>query len=105
MMPVAGADILVVGMAKSGLAAVELLAIRGARPRATDRKPLEEMPEVAKRLREIEVEFAVQSPSVFEGCAGIVVSPGVPADLPELAAARSRGVSVIGELELASAYL
>ena len=105
MMPLEGADILVVGMAKSGLAAVELLRARGARPRATDRKPLEEMPEVAKRLRELDVPFAVQSPSVFEGCAGIVISPGVPADLAELEVARSRGVSVIGELELASAYL
>ncbi len=105
MMPVEGADILVVGMAKSGLAAVELLRTLGARPRATDRKPLEEMPAVAQRLRELHVEFAVQSPEVFDGCAGIVVSPGVPADLPELDAARARGVSVIGELELAGAYL
>jgi UDP-N-acetylmuramoylalanine--D-glutamate ligase len=105
MMPVEGADILVVGMAKSGLAAVELLRTLGARPRATDLKPLEEMPAVAQRLRELHVEFAVQSPEVFEGCAGIVVSPGVPADLPELDAARARGVSVIGELELAGAYL
>jgi UDP-N-acetylmuramoylalanine--D-glutamate ligase len=105
MMPIEGADILVVGMAKSGLAAVELLRAHGARPRATDQKRLEDMPEVAARLRELGVPFAVQSPAVFEGCAGIIISPGVPADLAELDAARARGVRVIGELELASAYL
>jgi UDP-N-acetylmuramoylalanine--D-glutamate ligase len=105
MIPIEGADILVVGMAKSGLAAVELLRAHGARVRATDQKRLEDMPEVAARLRELEIPFAVQSPEVFQGCTGIVVSPGVPADLAELEAARAHGVSVVGELELAAAYL
>jgi len=35
----------------------------------------------------------------------IVISPGVPADLEELEAARRRGVPVLGEVELASEFL
>jgi len=95
-----GANVLVVGMARSGMAAVELLREKGARVRATDEKPL-----LLPRLAELGVPFAVQSRDVFEGVDLIVVSPGVPVDLPELEAVRRKGIEVIGELELASFYL
>jgi UDP-N-acetylmuramoylalanine--D-glutamate ligase len=95
-----GARVLVVGMARSGMAAVELLVEKGARVQATDQKP-----QALPRLAELGVEFAPQSPVVFEDVDLIVISPGVPADLPELEAARRRGVDVIGELELAGYYL
>ena len=49
--------------------------------------------------------FSIQSPAVFDGRDLIVISPGVPADLPELESARGRGVPVIGEVELAGFYL
>jgi UDP-N-acetylmuramoylalanine--D-glutamate ligase len=90
-----GANTLVVGMAKSGLAATALLVARGAHVMATDRKPVDNLT----------VPFQLQSPEVFEGRDLIVLSPGVPADLPEIEAARQRGVPVIGEVELASYYL
>ncbi len=86
---------LVVGMEKSGLAAVELLVRQGADVRATDLKPVE-VPGVP---------FEIQSPAVFESADLIVLSPGVPADLPELENARRRGARVIGEIELAAPYL
>ncbi len=105
MMRIEGADILVVGMGKSGLAAIKLLLEHGARPRATDKQGLDDLPAIAPQLRELGVPFAVQSPEVFEGADSIVISPGVPADLAELEAARARGASVIGELELAGAFL
>jgi hypothetical protein len=94
----------VVGLGRSGRAAVALLCSRGALVRATDLKP---QPESAalERLRALNVEFRLQTPEVFENAEWIVLSPGVPADLPELAAARARGVRVIGEVELASYYL
>ncbi|MGH9666133.1 MAG: UDP-N-acetylmuramoyl-L-alanine--D-glutamate ligase [Bryobacteraceae bacterium] len=95
-----GARVLVVGMARSGTAAVELLVEKGAHVRATDDKA-----KAPPRLAELGVEFAPQSPAVFEGVDLIVISPGVPADLPELETAQRRGASVIGELELASYYL
>jgi UDP-N-acetylmuramoylalanine--D-glutamate ligase len=96
-----GAKVLVVGMRKSGLAALDLLAAHGARLRATDIRPLEELPEAAR----IVAPFAVQSPEVFRDIDIIVVSPGVPCDLESLADARRRGTVVIGEVELASYFL
>ena len=96
-----GARVVVAGMGKSGLAALELLAGKGARLRATDIKPLAELPGVA----ESGVSFAVQSPEVFQDADIIVISPGVACDLAPLEEARRRGVAVIGELELASYFL
>lgn len=87
---------LVVGLQKSGLAAVELLVREGAQVRATDMKPVQEIPGVP---------FEIQSPAVFENADLIVLSPGVPADLPELERARRRGARVIGEIELAAGRL
>jgi len=85
---------LVVGMEKSGQAAVALLRARGANVTATDLKP-----------REVPG-FRLQSDEVFsEPWDLIVLSPGVPADLPALNAARDRGINVIGEIELAAPFL
>ncbi len=96
---------LVVGMEKSGLASVELLLRHGAQVRATDIRTLAQMPEAAAALERLGVDFTQQSDAVFEGCDLIVISPGVPADLPPLNAARARGVRIIGEVELAAPYL
>jgi UDP-N-acetylmuramoylalanine--D-glutamate ligase len=92
---------LVVGMRKSGVAAVELLRREGAVVRATDLKPLDQIPEA----KGVDVPFATQSDSVFEDCDLIVLSPDVPADLPALNAARAGGATVIGEVELAAPFL
>ena len=100
-MKLKGTKALVVGMKKSGVASAALLLREGAEVRATDLKQLEDLPEV----RELGIPFAVQSPEVFEGAQLIVLSPDVPADLPALVAARSRGVPVIGEVELAAPFL
>ena len=95
-----GARVLVVGLERSGLAAIDLLLARGATVRATDT--------AAKALEFLNsrgVTFDLQSESVFRDVDLIVISPGVPADLPELVAARQRGVDVIGEVELAGMFL
>jgi UDP-N-acetylmuramoylalanine--D-glutamate ligase len=96
---------LVVGMKKSGLAAARLLREKGASVRATDLRPLEDLPEARDFLAVASIPFTQQSPAVFEGVDLIVLSPDVPADLRELEAARGRGVPVIGEVELAAPYL
>jgi UDP-N-acetylmuramoylalanine--D-glutamate ligase len=102
-MDLRGTRVLVVGMARSGTAAVELLCSKGALVRATDLQPLEAA--LAERLRQWGVQFRLQTPEVFEDADWIVLSPGVPADLEPLEAARRRGVRVIGEVELAGYYL
>jgi len=92
----AGKRVTVVGMAKSGHGAVELLLERGAVVRAVDEKP-------EGAVAEIRVE--PQTAAAFEDAELVVISPGVPADLGLLNDVRSRGIAVIGELELSSWFL
>jgi UDP-N-acetylmuramoylalanine--D-glutamate ligase len=87
------------------MASAELLAREGAVVRATDLKPLEALPGARELLERLRIPFALQAPEVFENCDLIVLSPDVPADLPPLQQARRRGVSVMGEVELAAPFL
>jgi UDP-N-acetylmuramoylalanine--D-glutamate ligase len=96
-----GKKTLVVGMKRSGVASAKLLLREGADVRATDLKPLSELPEAAS----LGIPFAQQTPEVFRGCDLIVLSPDVPADLPALDEARASGALVIGEVELAAPFL
>jgi UDP-N-acetylmuramoylalanine--D-glutamate ligase len=101
---VSGQKVLVVGAARSGVAAAYLLARRGARVTLTDTKP--QIPEAATLgAAGVALELGGHVPATFESANLVVVSPGVPLDLPEIARARAAGVHVIGELELASRWL
>ena len=106
-MELEGQPVLVVGLARSGVAAAGFLASRGARVVATDRKPAGELPEEALSLarRGVTLELDGHRPASFRSAALVVVSPGVPWDLPELAAARRAGVTVMAELELGYRFL
>jgi UDP-N-acetylmuramoylalanine--D-glutamate ligase len=100
-MKLAGTKALVVGMKRSGVASAKLLLREGADVRATDLKPMADLPDAAA----LGIPFAQQTPEVFDGCDLIVLSPDVPANLAPLEAARRRGVKVIGEVELAAPML
>jgi UDP-N-acetylmuramoylalanine--D-glutamate ligase len=102
-MKLEGARVVVVGMARSGIAAVELLIEKGARVRAVDKNVDESLAHKQMTTGNITVE--PQDASAFADAELIVLSPGVPADLDLVAAARQRGVRVIGDLELASWFL
>src|SRR5262245_20034674 len=100
-MDVAGQRVVVVGLARSGVAAARLLARRGARGVAPDRKPAGAPPEEALSLGALgELALGTHAAAGFAAADLVVVSPGVPWQLPELEAARARGIPVIGELEL-----
>jgi UDP-N-acetylmuramoylalanine--D-glutamate ligase len=101
---VSGQRVLVVGAARSGVAAAHLLATRGARVTLTDRKS--RIPEEADlRAAGVTLELGGHVVKSFETANLVVLSPGVPIDLPEVVRARASGVPVIGELELASRWL
>ncbi|OFW10165.1 MAG: UDP-N-acetylmuramoylalanine--D-glutamate ligase [Acidobacteria bacterium RIFCSPLOWO2_02_FULL_67_36] len=99
-----GRRVLVVGGARSGVAAAELLVRRGASVTLTD---LREHIDDEGRLRSagVELELGIHRDGAFTGADLIVTSPGVPWRHPALEAARRAGVPVIGELELAWRWL
>jgi UDP-N-acetylmuramoylalanine--D-glutamate ligase len=96
--------VVVVGAARSGIAAAELLHRRGARVVITERRA-DVDGAAALRDEGIGVELGGHSQATFDAADLVVTSPGVPPDEPSLVASRRRGVEVIGELELASRWL
>lgn len=99
----ASENVFIYGLGKSGLAAARLLLREGARVVAVDSKPDAAQGPDAQALAARGVIFRTGpvSPHTFDGASLLVVSPGVPLSLPEIAAVRGRGVPVWGEVELA----
>ena len=95
--------VLVVGMARSGLAVSRLLRHQGVSVFATDsdRSGLE--PEF--NLLGVPYETGRHDVKKFIDAREIVVSPGVPLDSEPLVAARENEVPIVSELEVASRYL
>ncbi len=106
-MNVRGKRVLVVGLGKSGIASAFFLADHGARVAVSDTKSQEELHHEIPQLldRGIEVEAGYHGERLFQEQELIVISPGVPSDVPQLDHARQAGIPVIGEIELASRYL
>jgi UDP-N-acetylmuramoylalanine--D-glutamate ligase len=102
-----GGEVVVIGLARSGIAAAEFLARRGERVVAADAKDAGALPAEALALRErgVRLELGPHRRETFTAASMVVVSPGVPWELPELQAARQAGVSVIAEIELAFRHL
>ncbi|MDD5434196.1 MAG: UDP-N-acetylmuramoyl-L-alanine--D-glutamate ligase [Nitrospira sp.] len=95
--------VLVVGLGKSGIAASHLLLREGAIVTATDSRPFDLFPEGAKELinQNVKIETGIHNTESFLTSELIVLSPGVPADIPQIIKAREHGVRIIGEVELA----
>ncbi|MGH9734843.1 MAG: UDP-N-acetylmuramoyl-L-alanine--D-glutamate ligase [Candidatus Acidiferrales bacterium] len=102
-----GKRVLVVGLARTGVVVSLFSAGYGATVTAVDEKPESELPEAATRLRAagVRLVFGARDPSIFLDQDLIVLSPGVPANLSAVEAARSRGIPVWGEIELAWRFL
>ncbi len=107
MMELKGKKVLVVGLGKSGLAAALFLRHKGAQVTVSDVRSAESLAKEIPALLEegIMVEAGGHGLLTFRRQDLIVVSPGVPLDTPELVQARSFGLPVIGELELAARFL
>jgi UDP-N-acetylmuramoylalanine--D-glutamate ligase len=81
--PLPGGPYLVAGLARSGLAALQVLHARGERAEGADAK------------------LGSDGLAELEHARAVVKSPGVPAQAPVIAEARARGVPVLGEVEFA----
>lgn len=99
--------VLVVGLARTGIAAARFLARQGVRLKVSEAKPAIEVEAAQKALGDLPVEWEWGGHTVrFFGTVDlIVVSPGVPMDIEPLVQARDKGIPVISEMELAFQFL
>ena len=96
--------VLVVGAARSGIAAAQFLVSKGAKVTLTDAKSAQQLGEVVQKLESQGVNLALcgQYPDpLIQGYQLLVVSPGVPPTAPPIARAYQENLPVMGELELA----
>lgn len=98
-----GKRVLVVGLARTGTVVSIFCAAYGAHVTAIDDKPETELAATAEKLRAagVTLEFAASPPELFVNQDLIILSPGVPAKLPNLELARKRNIPVWSEIELA----
>jgi UDP-N-acetylmuramoylalanine--D-glutamate ligase len=89
---------LVVGLARSGIAAAAALARRGVDVVAADRSPDVDPGRLADLG--VELRLGTEEEVLLEGMELVVKSPGVPAESPLVAAAHSRDIPVWSEVEL-----
>ncbi|MCY1020910.1 UDP-N-acetylmuramoyl-L-alanine--D-glutamate ligase [Pyxidicoccus sp. MSG2] len=102
-----GQKVLVYGLAKSGVAALRLLRQHGAHVTALDARTEDALGEVGREVKALGASLVTGPvpPGLLASQDLVVVSPGVPLALPEIEAARTAGVAVWGEVELASRFL
>ena len=106
-MELAGKKVLIIGAARSGIAAARFLLAHGAIVALTDQKPLEKWTPEALALKETGVGLLPgEAPSwLLDQLDLVVVSPGVPANIIPIRYAERAGAEIIGEVELAARYL
>ncbi|HEX7077835.1 MAG TPA: UDP-N-acetylmuramoyl-L-alanine--D-glutamate ligase [Candidatus Eisenbacteria bacterium] len=97
-----GSKALVVGVARSGIAAARLLKRHGAEVRAIDRRKADELGQAAAELEAMGAEalLGTMDARALEGRDLVVTSPGVPLDLPLFREAERRGIPVLAEVEI-----
>jgi len=100
-------NILVVGLAKTGVACARFLASKGARVTVTDMRNEADLTAQLAELAEFDIirELERHDAATFIASDLIMVSPGVPMELPQLVAAKLAGVEIISEIELAARFI
>jgi len=81
-----GKRVLVVGLARTGVATALFCAERGARVAATDTRSLDELGDCVSKLRHagVQLQLGGSGDAILHGQELVVPSPGVPADAPLL---------------------
>jgi UDP-N-acetylmuramoylalanine--D-glutamate ligase len=99
--------VLVVGLARTGVATALFCAARGARITAADLRTEKELGDSLAALRQagVRLELGSHREELILDADFVIPSPGVPADAPLLKSARARGVTIWSEIELAGRFL
>lgn len=95
-MDLANKKVLVVGAARSGIAAAKIAKNLGAEVILSDSKEKLEI-----NLRGVEIKLGKQTEELLSGVDLIIVSPAVPIKIPLLKAATAKNIPIISEVELA----
>ena len=100
-------EIAVIGLGKSGRSVTALLRREGMNVYASDAGKGAALDETAASLRALGAAVDVGSHDLdrIARATLVVASPGVPPTAPPLAAARARGVRIVGEIEIALRFL
>ncbi len=93
------------GAGKSGVAAANFLAGREVDVSITDAKREEELPLASSIDPRVHRVLGEQSSALLDGADLVVLSPGIPPDVPLLMEAHARSLPVISEIELAFRHL
>jgi UDP-N-acetylmuramoylalanine--D-glutamate ligase len=106
-MDLKGKRVLVVGMARTGVAAAKFLKSKGSLVTTTEVKPEEEMTEAVQELKgmAISTEWGGHRAETFLKQDMIVVSPGVDLSIEPIQRALEKKVRVISEIELAYHFI
>lgn len=107
MLKIKGKNVLVVGLGKSGEAAVRYFTEQGAKVTATDEKNKQEMGDAFKRLEDLKVnlELGRFNETTFTSTDLIFLSPGVSRALPEVKAAIDAKIAVTNDIEILRHYV
>lgn len=99
--------VLVIGLARTGVATALFCAEHGATVTASDTRSMEELAEAVGNLQQahIRIELGDSAANLLQGQELIIPSPGVPAAAPLLQEARRLGLTVWSEIELAHRFL
>jgi UDP-N-acetylmuramoylalanine--D-glutamate ligase len=102
-----GKRVLVVGLARTGLATALFCVNQKAIVTATDSRTASELGESVEKLRTagVKLELGGDSTTILQGIDLVVPSPGVAADAPLLQRARGLNIPVWSEIELASRFI
>jgi UDP-N-acetylmuramoylalanine--D-glutamate ligase len=102
-----GKRVLVIGLARTGIATALFCAERGAVVTATDTRSADELGECVPKLRDagVHVQLGGYSDAILHEQELVVPSPGVPADSPLLVKAHELKMTVWSEIELAYRFL
>ena len=102
-----GKKVLIIGAARSGIAAAKFLTEQGAVVALNDQKPIAKWSKSALALKDLGVGLLPGEPPMWllDQLDLVVVSPGVPSTIIPIRYAERAGAEVIGEVELAYRYL
>jgi len=97
-----GKHIVVLGLARQGIALARFLAGQGAQVTVSDVKTAEQLAEAIKGLEGYAIEYVLGGHPIelLDGCDLVCLSGGVPVDLPIVVEAHKRGIELANDAQI-----